>query len=66
MSERTSGTVSRGKQNEQVTITFSGKLDQAQWDAFVQSVKQLAGGSLHVKIEGPGPAAPEARKPKHT
>ena len=42
MSEKVSGSINRGRGNDQVTVTFSGDLKPAQWEAFIAGVTQVA------------------------
>jgi hypothetical protein len=42
MSDIVGGGISRGRGNNQVTLGFAGRLNDAQWAAFVQCVVQCA------------------------
>jgi hypothetical protein len=43
MSDKVGGGISRGEDDEQVTVTFSGKIETpAQWWAFIDCIAQCA------------------------
>ena len=42
MSDSVSGSISRGRDEKQVTVTFSGKLKPNEWDELFEQLKALA------------------------
>ena len=43
MSDKVTGSITIGVGQQKRTVTFEGKLDKAQWDDFIESLKQFAG-----------------------